>query len=40
VALGTIAENGQGFVFEYAEVGVLVGVDFGGHGWKKLRVEG
>ena len=32
VALGAVAEDGQGLVLEDAEVGVLVGVDFGGHG--------
>jgi hypothetical protein len=31
VALRTIAEDGERFVFEHAEVGVFVGVDFGGH---------
>ena len=31
VALGTEANDGEGFVFQYAEVGVVVGVDFGGH---------
>jgi hypothetical protein len=31
VALRPVAEHGQGFVREYAEIGVLVGVDFGRH---------
>src|SRR5690606_32538146 len=31
VALGAVAEHCDGFVFEEAEVGVLVGVYFGGH---------
>ena len=32
VALGTVAEDGERFVGEHAEIGVFVGVDFGGHG--------
>jgi hypothetical protein len=32
MALGTVAEDGQRFVLENAEVGVFVGVDFSGHG--------
>jgi hypothetical protein len=31
VALGAVAEHGDGLVFEEAEIGVLVGVYFGGH---------
>ena len=31
VALGTEAEHGEGFAFEDGEIGVFVGVDFGGH---------
>src|SRR5581483_8485790 len=38
MALGAIAEHGEGFIGENAEIGVLVGVDFGGHG-KKVGVE-
>ena len=38
VALRTIAEDGERFVFEHAEIGVFVGVDFGGHR-RKLRVD-
>jgi hypothetical protein len=32
VALGTVAENGQRFILENAEIGVFIGVDFCGHG--------
>jgi hypothetical protein len=40
MALRTVAENGEGFVGENAEVGVFVGVDFGGHGGgKRLNAE-
>jgi len=45
VALRTVAEDGKGLVLEYAEIGVFVGVDFGGHGIRygsglKLKVRG
>lgn len=48
VVLGIVVENGNGFVFEYVEIGVFVGVYFGGYGekgvWdvclgKKLRLR-
>ena len=32
VALRAEAEDGEGFAFESCEIGVFVGVDFGGHG--------
>ena len=40
VALRTVAEDGEGLVLEHAEVGVFVGVDFGGHGRWSCRVGG
>jgi hypothetical protein len=39
MALRTVAEDGERFVFKHAEIGVFVGIDFGGHGREKLRVE-
>ena len=38
VALRTIAEDGERFVFEHAEIGVFVGVDFSGHDEISMRV--
>ena len=37
VALRTIAEDGERFVFEHAEIGVFVGVDFSGHDEISMR---
>jgi hypothetical protein len=31
MALGAEAQDGEGFVLEMLEVGVLVGINFGGH---------
>ena len=39
VALRPVAEDGEGFVGEHAEIGVFVGVDFGRHGRNGLRLE-
>ena len=33
VALGAEAQDGQGFVLEMFQVGVFVGINFGGHNW-------
>jgi hypothetical protein len=35
MALRTVAEDGERFIFKHAEIGVFVGVDFGGHGDEK-----
>jgi hypothetical protein len=32
MALGTEANDGEGFVLEHAEIGVVIGVDFGRYG--------
>lgn len=37
MALGPVAENGEGLVLENAEIGILVGVDFCGHGKKAWK---
>jgi hypothetical protein len=37
MALGTVAEDGESFVGEHAEIGVFIGIDFGGHGLEKLK---
>jgi hypothetical protein len=33
MSLGTEAEDGEGLVLEEAEIGILVGVHFGRHGF-------
>jgi hypothetical protein len=37
VALRTIAEDGERFIFKHAEIGVFVGVDFSGHDEREMR---
>jgi hypothetical protein len=37
VALRTIAEDGERFIFKHAEIGVFVGVDFSGHDEREIR---
>jgi hypothetical protein len=39
MALRPVAEDGEGLVGEYAEIGIFVSVYFGGHGGRRSEGE-